>query len=104
MVLLLALIKTGFTGKPAIAAVLLVVAALGGFGLLSWHARNQRLPSALVIVHALVAVTQAFLPLLRRSAAGRMATGRHATCLRTSHEEQGAAQHKEGDTRAICLT
>ena len=63
VVLLLALIKTGFSGKPAIAAGLLVVAALGGFGLLSWHARKQRLPSALVVVHALVAVA-GFLTLL----------------------------------------
>jgi hypothetical protein len=63
VVLLLALIKTGFTGKPAIAAGLLVVAALGGFGLLSWHARNQRLPSALMVIHALVAVA-GFLTLL----------------------------------------
>lgn len=56
VVLLLALVKTGFGGKAGLALGLLVVAALGGFGLLSWHAKQQRLPSALVAGHALLAV------------------------------------------------
>lgn len=56
VVLLMALVKTGFGGKAGIALGLLVVAALGGFGLLSWHAKQQRLPSALVAGHALLAV------------------------------------------------
>lgn len=56
VVLLLALIKTGFGGKAGIALGVLVVAALGGFALLSFHARNQKLPSALVAGHALIAV------------------------------------------------
>ena len=43
VVLLLALVKTGFGGKFGLALGLLVVAALGGFGLLSYHARKQRL-------------------------------------------------------------
>jgi hypothetical protein len=55
-VLLMALIKTGFGGTAGTALVLLVLAALGGFALLSWHVKNQRLPSALVIGHALLAV------------------------------------------------
>jgi hypothetical protein len=63
VILLLALIKTGFGGKTGIALGLLVVAALGGFGLLGFHAKGQRLPSALVVVHALVAVA-GFLTLL----------------------------------------
>ena len=63
VVLLMALIKTGFGGKPGIALGLLVVAALGGFGLLSFHAKNQRLPSGLVVGHALLAVA-GFLTLL----------------------------------------
>ena len=33
-----------------------------------------------------------------------MATGQHATSFRMSREEQGAAQHTEGDANAICLT
>ena len=33
-----------------------VVAALGGFVLLSYHAKSQKLPSALVVGHALLAV------------------------------------------------
>lgn len=63
VVLLLALIKTGFGGKPGIALGLLVVAALGGFALLGFHAKNQRLPSGLVVGHALLAVA-GFLTLL----------------------------------------
>lgn len=63
VVLLLALIKTGFGGKAGIALGLLVVAALGGFALLSFHAKSQRLPSALVVGHALLAVA-GFLTLL----------------------------------------
>ncbi len=56
VVLLLALIKTGFGGRSGIALGLLVAAALGGFVLLSHHARKQKLPSALVVGHALLAV------------------------------------------------
>jgi hypothetical protein len=63
VVLLMALIKTGFGGKPGIAFGLLVVAALGGFGLLSYHAKKRALPSGLVVGHALLAVA-GFLTLL----------------------------------------
>jgi glucose uptake protein GlcU len=54
--LLLALIKLGFGGKPGLAFGLLVAAALGGFVLVSFHAQKKRLPSALVVGHALIAV------------------------------------------------
>jgi hypothetical protein len=56
VVLLLALIKVGMHGAPAIALGLLVVAALGGFTLLSFHLRGRALPSGLVVGHALLAV------------------------------------------------
>lgn len=56
VVLLLALIRTGFGGKAGLALALLGVAALGGFGLLGFHAKGQRLPSAMVVGHALLAV------------------------------------------------
>jgi hypothetical protein len=56
VVLLLALIKAGFSGKPGIAFGLLALAALGGFALLSSHLKGQKLPSALVVGHALLAV------------------------------------------------
>ena len=56
IVLLLALIKVGMQGAPAIALGLLLVAALGGFGLLSFHLRGRALPSGLVVGHALLAV------------------------------------------------
>jgi len=56
VVLLLALVKVGMHGAPAIALGLLVVAALGGFGLLSFHLRGRALPSGLVVGHALLAV------------------------------------------------
>jgi hypothetical protein len=56
VVLLLALIKVGFGGKPGIAFGLLAAAALGGFVLLSSHAKQKPLPSGLVVGHAVLAV------------------------------------------------
>ena len=56
VVLLLALLKTGFSGKPGIAFGVLVAAALGGFALLSSHVKQRALPSGLVVGHALLAV------------------------------------------------
>jgi hypothetical protein len=56
VVLLLALLKAGFGGTPGIALGLFVVAALGGFGLLSFHLKGRALPSGLVVGHALLAV------------------------------------------------
>lgn len=56
IVLLLALIKTGFDGKPGIAFGLLVAAALGGFVLLGSHVQKKPLPSGLVVGHAVLAV------------------------------------------------
>ena len=56
IVLLLALIKAGFGGKPGIAFGLLAAAALGGFVLLSSHAQQKRLPSGLLVGHAVLAV------------------------------------------------
>ncbi|HZS44251.1 MAG TPA: hypothetical protein VFC63_04065 [Blastocatellia bacterium] len=35
--------------------VLFVIAALGGFGLLSFHLRGKQLPGALAVIHGLVA-------------------------------------------------
>jgi glucose uptake protein GlcU len=56
VVLLLAVVKVGMQGAPAIALGLLVVAALGGFVLLGSHLRGRVLPSGLVVGHALLAV------------------------------------------------
>jgi hypothetical protein len=56
IVLLLAVIKIGMHGAPGLALGLLVTAALGGFGLLSFHVRGRALPSGLVVGHALLAV------------------------------------------------
>ena len=56
IVLLLAVMKAGMQGAPAIALGVLVVAALGGFALLSSHLRGRALPSGLVVGHALLAV------------------------------------------------
>ena len=46
-----------------IALAILVVAALGGFYLLSFHIRKERHPKAVIVVHALIAVA-GFLTLL----------------------------------------
>ncbi len=54
---LLFVLHTGTSSKAAVALILFVVAALGGFYLFSFHLRKKKLPSAVVIIHALVAVS-----------------------------------------------
>jgi hypothetical protein len=56
--LLYAAFLAGSTQPPAvmIAAVLLVIAALGGFVLVSYHLRKRVPPRALAGVHALIAI------------------------------------------------
>ena len=59
--LLLLLYAAFLAGTPApttvlIAAGLLVLAALGGFLLLSFHIRGQTLPKSVAVIHALAAV------------------------------------------------
>lgn len=64
LVLLIIGVLAGTGGGTArIALALLVVAALGGFYLLSFHIRKQQHPRAVIVVHALVAVI-GFLTLL----------------------------------------
>jgi hypothetical protein len=63
VVLLVGVIQTGVGGKHAIALGIFLVAALGGFTLLSYHLRNRPLPNGLIIGHGLLAVV-AFLTLL----------------------------------------
>ncbi len=56
---LLGLVVFGSEPVPArlpLSALLLVVAALGGFFLFSFHLRAKRAPSPAVVIHALVAV------------------------------------------------
>ena len=55
IVLVLAVIQAATHGAT-VALVLLLIAALGGFTLLSFHIRRRALPNALVIGHALIAV------------------------------------------------
>lgn len=63
VVLVLAVMSIGAGGAPALALVLFLLAALGGFALLGFHLRGKPLPGALVGAHGLVAVV-AFLVLL----------------------------------------
>lgn len=56
VVLALAVLRSGAGGAPAAALGLFLLAALGGFGLLSFHLRRRRLPNALVLGHGLLAV------------------------------------------------
>src|SRR5262245_10415350 len=56
VVLLLGLIRLGAGGVPAYALGLFLIAALGGFTLLSFHLRGRPLPNGLVVGHALLAV------------------------------------------------
>lgn len=57
VVLLLAILHGGTAATASYALILFLVAALGGFYLFSFHLRKKRLPGAVVIIHALVAVT-----------------------------------------------
>jgi len=63
VILLWAVVQTGAGGALAWSLGLFVVAALGGFFLVSYHIRKRRLPSPVVVIHALVAVA-AFVLLL----------------------------------------
>ena len=63
VVLLLAVMKAGMGGSTGLALGLFVLAALGGFTLLSFHLRGRALPNGLVIGHGVLAVA-AFLTLL----------------------------------------
>jgi len=63
VILILAVVQLGATTVTAWATGLFVVAALGGFFLVSYHVRGRRLPSPVVVIHALVAVV-AFLLLV----------------------------------------
>lgn len=56
IVLLVAVLRSAGGGAPAIALGLFLLAALGGFVLLSFHLRGNRQPSALVLGHGLLAV------------------------------------------------
>lgn len=63
VVLLIGVLAGTGGGTARIALAILVVAALGGFFLLSFHIRKERHPKAVIVVHALVAVI-GFLTLL----------------------------------------
>jgi hypothetical protein len=57
LVLLIIAVATGASATLAVTAlVLFIIAALGGFVLFSFYMRRQPLPSALVVIHGLVAV------------------------------------------------
>ena len=56
VVLAIAYLNGGVAQMAAVALGLLVIAALGGFFLGSFHLRKQLPPKAVVVIHALVAV------------------------------------------------
>lgn len=56
LVLLLAVVRAGTVGAGRTALGLFLLAALGGFALLSFHLRGRKLPNVLVAGHALLAV------------------------------------------------
>jgi hypothetical protein len=61
VVLLLAVLPAGASGGPGLALGLFLLAAIGGFALLSFHLRKRALPSALLVAHALLAVVACFI-------------------------------------------
>jgi len=56
IVLVLVTVIQGLRGNATLALGLFVIAALGGFFLASFHYRKQLPPSAVVVVHAVVAL------------------------------------------------
>jgi len=68
--LLVAVVRDGLSGLPAIALALMLVAALGGFGLLSFHIRGRTQPGGLIVGHGMLAVA-GFLVLLSAALALR---------------------------------
>ncbi len=70
LVLLVAVVQGSAHGLAVIALCVFLLAALGGFTLLSFHLRGRKLPTALVAGHGLLAVT-AFLVLLAAVFAAR---------------------------------
>lgn len=63
VLLVIAILQGAASSRASAALALLVVAALGGFYLVSFHVRKQIAPKAAVVIHAGVAVT-GFLTLL----------------------------------------
>lgn len=63
LIVIWAVLQMGATTAIAWALGLFVAAALGGFFLFSFHLRQKRLPSPVVVIHALVAIV-AFVLLL----------------------------------------
>jgi hypothetical protein len=61
VLLLLVVFKQGTAGMLAVAAGTFGVAALGGLGLISFALRGRRLPTPLLFLHALLALTGFFL-------------------------------------------
>lgn len=56
VLVLVPVLAGGVAALAKIALALFLAAALGGFLLFAFHLRNQRLPSAVVVIHAGVAV------------------------------------------------
>lgn len=56
VVLILAYFESAAPGALTWALIILIVTALGGFFLFSFHLRSKRAPNAVVVIHALAAV------------------------------------------------
>ncbi len=63
VVLIIGVTQMALAGLAGVALVIFVVAALGGFVLFAMHLKKKLLPSALIVVHGLLAVV-AFVVLL----------------------------------------
>ena len=72
IILILALLRVGFSTLAGVSLGLFVIAALGGFTLFSFHLRNKPLPSAVVAVHGLAALTALVLLLVVIFAGGAL--------------------------------
>ena len=63
VLLIIGVTQMASAGLAGVALVIFVIAALGGFVLFAMHLKKKMLPSALIVVHGLVAVV-AFVVLL----------------------------------------
>ncbi len=65
VVLVMAIVSKGAGAIATLPLILFVIAAVGGFGLFSFHLRGEKVPVSLALIHGTLAVL-AFVILLRR--------------------------------------
>jgi len=65
VVLIIGVTQMALAGLAGVALVIFVIAALGGFVLFAMHLKKKLLPSALIVVHGLLAFVVLLIFLMR---------------------------------------